>query len=242
MALPIDSITPEHTLAARANFWSLLANVLIYDYLNCWNEAQRDADGPAALLKQADDALQRALALDPTIAMSHLADGFIRRAKGDHQGALNAFGRTLALDPKLALADVQKANQFALLGRPQEALVVLKAMEISDDDQSIAVFKWVRGRVHFMLGEYGDAIDWLRELVEARPTLWFVWVHWVGALALTDRKAEAAAKLKDFDNALPGYNLARIQNIYLKELPNSDPTFSKTLLELYRGLQEAGMK
>ena len=246
MALLIHSMTPEHTRAARANFWIQLANVLIYDYLNRWNEAQSDADGPAALLKQAEDALQRALALDPAIAesaMSHMADGFIRRAKGDHQGALNAFDRALKSDPDFALAYVQKANQFTLTGRPEEApTLVLKAIELSPRDQSIAVFQWVLGRTYSMMEQYDEAIRWLRKSVEARPTLWFSWAYLVSALALTGNRDEAAATLKDFDNALPGYNLARIQDIYLKEIPNTNPKFQQTLQELYRGLREAGMK
>jgi adenylate cyclase len=255
-ALLIDSITAPHTLAARkyleesvrlspssANSWSQLANVLIYDYLNRWNEAQRNADERNDLLRQAGDALQRALALDPTIAMSHLADGFIRRAKGDHQGALNAFDRALALDPNLALAYVQKANQLTLTGRPEEApSLVLKAIRLSPRDQSIAVFYWVLGRAYFMMEQYDEAIRWLRKSVEARSTLWFSRVYLVSAYALTGNRDEAAAALKDFDNALPGYNLARIQDIYLREIPNNDPTFQKTLQDLYRGLRQAGMK
>ena len=187
MALIIDSITAPHTLAARkyleesvrlspssAKSWSQLANVLIYDYLNRWNEAEKDAAGRTALLRQAEDALQRALALDPTIAMSHLADGFIRRAKGDHQGALKAFDRALTLDPNLALAYVQKANQLTLIGRPEDApLLVWKAKRLSPRDQSIAVFDWVEGRAYFMMGQYDEAIRSLRKSVEARPTLWF---------------------------------------------------------------------
>ena len=89
---------------------------------------------------------------------------------------------------------------------------------------------------------YDDAIVWLRKSVAERPTVWFPRAHLVSAFALTGNGADAAAALKDFDNALPGYTLARIQEIYLKEIPNNDPTFQKTLQELYKGLQQAGMK
>jgi tetratricopeptide (TPR) repeat protein len=211
--------------------------------LNRWNEAQRDADGRAALLRRAEDALQRALALDPTIALSHLADGFIRRAKGDHKGALKAFDQALKLDPNLALAYVQKANQLTLIGRPAQAPpLVDKAKRLSPRDPSMAVFDWVDGRAHFMMGQYDKAIPLLRKSVEARPTLWFTWSYFVSAIALNGNKKDAAAALKDFGNALPGYDLARIKDIYLNEIPNDDPTFQKSLQELYKGLEQAGMK
>ncbi|WP_079537883.1 hypothetical protein [Bradyrhizobium lablabi] len=89
---------------------------------------------------------------------------------------------------------------------------------------------------------YDDAILWLRKSVAERPTVWFSRAHLVSAFALTGNGADAAAALKDFSNALPGYSLARIQDIYLKEIPNKDPAFQKTLQELYKGLQQAGMK
>ena len=131
MAILIESITPQHNLAARkylqeavslsplsANAWSQLADVLMRDYLNRWNEAAKNTEARQDLLKQAEDALQKAFSLDPTLAMNHMDDGFIRRAKGDHQGALDAFDRALALDPNLALGYAQKANQLVLTGRP----------------------------------------------------------------------------------------------------------------------------
>jgi adenylate cyclase len=256
MAILIDSITPLHNLAARkylqesvrlsplsAIAWSQLADVLMRDYLNRWNEAEKDAEARKGLLRQAEDALQKAFTLDPTIALSHMDDGFIRRAKGDHQGALDAFDRALQLDPNLALAYAQKANQLVLTGHPHEAPpLALKAMRLSPLDPSRNVFSWVLGRAYFAMKNYDDAIIWLRKSVAERPTVWFPRAHLVSAFALTGNGTDAAAALKDFDNALPGYTLARIQEIYLQEIPNKDPAFQQTLQELFKGLQQAGMK
>ena len=256
MAILIDSITPQHNLAARkylqesvrlsplsAIAWSQLADVLMRDYLNRWNEAEKDANARKDLLRQAEDALQKAFTLDPTIAMSHMDDGFIRRAKGDHQGALDAFDRALQLDPNLALAYAQKANQLVLTGHPEKAPpLALKAIRLSPLDPGRSVFSWVLGRAYFAMKNYDNAILWLRKSVAERPTVWFSRAHLVSAFALTGNGADAAAALKDFSNALPGYTVARIQDIYLKEIPNKDPAFQKTLQELYKGLQQAGMK
>jgi TolB-like protein/Flp pilus assembly protein TadD len=257
MAILIDSITPQHNLIARkylqeslllspqsAIAWSQLADVLMRDYLNRWNEAaEEDANARKELLKQAEYALQQTFSLDPTIALSHMDDGFIRRAKGDHQGALDAFERALALDPNLALAYAQMANQLALTGRPQEAPpLVLKAIRLSPRDPARSVFSWVLGRAYFAMGNYDDAIVWLRKSVEERPTVWFSRAHLVSAFALAGRQAEAVSALNDFNNALPGYTLTRIQDIYLQEIPNQHLAFQNTLNELFKGLQQAGMK
>jgi adenylate cyclase len=256
MAILIESITPPHNLAARkylqesvrlsplsANAWSQLADVLMRDYWNFWNEAEKDAYARADLLKQAEDALQKAFSLDPTVALSHMDDGFIRRAKGDHQGALDAFDRALALDPNLALGYAQKANQLVFMGHPQEAPpLVLKAIRLSPRDPAISIFYWVMGRAYFAMKNYDEAILWLRKSVAERPTVWFSRAHLVSAFALTGNGTDAAAALKDFRNTLPGYTLTRIQDIYLKETFNKHPAFETTLQELYKGLQQAGMK
>jgi len=255
MAILIDSITPQHNLLARkylqdslhlnsqsAIAWSQLADVLMRDYLNRWNEAAESANARKFLLEQAEEALQKAFSLDPTIALTHMDDGFIRRAKGDHQGALDAFERALALDPNLALAYAQKANQLVLTGRPQEAPpLVLKAIRLSPFDPVRSIFFWVLGRAYFAMGNYDDAIVWLRKSVAERPTVWFSRAHLVSAFELAGKHAEAVAALNDFNNALPGYTLARIQDIYLQEIPNQDQAFQNTLKELFNGLQQAGM-
>ena len=183
MAILIESITPQHNLAARkylqeavslsplsANAWSQLADVLMRDYLNRWNEAAKNTEARQDLLKQAEDALQKAFSLDPTLAMNHMDDGFIRRAKGDHQGALDAFDRALALDPNLALGYAQKANQLVLTGRAKEApALALKAIRLSPRDPGISVFYWVLGRAYFAMRNYDEAIIWLRKSVAERP-------------------------------------------------------------------------
>jgi len=255
MAMLIDSITPQHNLLARkylqdslkldsqsAIAWSQLADVLMRDYLNRWNEAAESADARKKLLEQAAEALKEAFSLDPTIALTHMDDGFIRRAKGDHKGALDAFERALALDPNLALAYAQKANQLVLMGHPQEAPpLVLKAIRISPFDPVRSIFFWILGRAFFALGNYDDAIVWLRKSVAERPTAWFNRAHLVSAFELAGKHDEAVAALNDFNNALPGYTRGRIQDIYNLEIPNQDPAFQNTLKELFKGLQQAGM-
>jgi adenylate cyclase len=254
MAILIESITPQHNLAARkylqeavslsplsANAWSQLADVLMRDYLNRWNEAAKNTEARQDLLKQAEDALQKAFSLDPTLAMNHMDDGFIRRAKGDHQGALDAFDRALALDPNLALGYAQKANQLVLTGRPKEApALALKAIRLSPRDPGISVFYWVLGRAYFAMRNYDEAIIWLRKSVAERP-VWYNQAHLASAFALSGHAADADATLKEFSRALPGYTLERIQKIYLDEIPNKNPAFQETLQELYKGLQQAGL-
>jgi len=249
MAILSGAMTPENSLRAReflekainanplsAQAFSDLANVLISDYLNRWNEA------PGDLLTRAEQALDRADALDPNIATSWEARGFIRRARGDHPGALEAFRRAVELNPNLPVSYAQQANALALTGRPEEApALVEKALRLSPLDESEGIFKWIRGRAHFMMREYKSAIEWLRQSVSSRPNLWFNRAYLISALALDGRLDEAQEELKRLNTVLPGFDQQRIREIYAKELPNNNPVFQRSITELFDGLTRAGM-
>ena len=259
MALLIGSITPENSLAARrhleesvrlnpqsADSWSHLALLLVgYDYLNHWNEAKGSPEGAKGLLQRGEAALQEALKIDPSNPVAHFADGFIRRAKGDHEGALDAFDRTVQLDPNFASAWVQKANQLVMVGRSKEAPpLALKAISLSPRDPAIGAFYWVLGRAYFVMRDYGNAIVWLRKSVEMRPNLWYNRAYLLAAYALLDQQQqpEARVALNDHNTLFAGYTVQRIRDLYEKERVRPDPGIQASFQELYRGLQKAGVQ
>jgi adenylate cyclase len=258
MALTVSSVTAEHNLSARgfleeslrrdpqsADGWSQLARVLMSDYFNHWNKAKESSEAAKDLVRQAEKAVEEALKIDPSIASAHFADGFVRRAKGDHAGALDAFDRAVQLDPNFAFAQVQKANQLVMVGRAKEAPpLVLKALTLSPRDPSIAVYYWVIGRAYFVMKNYNDSIVWLRKSVEMRPTLWFSRAYLLAAYALTGRhgQPEGVAALTDYNAGFGGYTVQRIRDLYAGEFPHPDPGMLASIEELYKGLQVAGVR
>jgi adenylate cyclase len=258
MALLTSSITPEHSLAARrhleesvrldphsAESWSQLATLLVgCDYLNHWNEAKDSPEAAQNLLQRGEAAVQEALKIDPSIAQAHFADGFIRRAKGDHQGALDAFDRAVQLDANFASALVQKANQLVMVGRPKEAPApALKAITLSPRDPAIGLFYWVLGRAYFVVKDYSNAIVWLRKSAEVRPNLWYNRAYLLAAAAHLGRQEqpEVRAALSDYNEKFSGYTVQRIRDLYEKELPHTDPVMQASIQALYSGLQKAGV-
>jgi TolB-like protein/Tfp pilus assembly protein PilF len=257
MALIVAGPSPEHHLSARqfleeslqrdpqsAESWSQLAGLLVNDYLNDWNEAKQSAEAGKDLLRRAEKVLAEALKIDPTVAAAHLADGFIRRAKGDHQGALDAFDRAVQLDPNSARAYAQKANQLVMVGRPKEAPpLVLKAIALSPRDPYAGTFYWVIGRAYFVMQNYDDAIVWLRKAVEVRPNVWYSRAYLLAAAAHLGRheQPELRAALSDYNGGFSGYTVQRIRELYEKELPHTDPVMQAGIQALYDGLQKAGV-
>jgi adenylate cyclase len=248
MGLYISGITPEHTLAARqlleqavrldpqsAEAWAWLADLLASDYLNRWNDTGKDQ------LKEAEEAAQRAVAIDPHLALAYLAYGFIHRAKGENAQALDSINQALVLNPNFARGYAQKANELTNVGRPQEAPPLAeKAIRLSPRDPSLGVFYWIIGRAHFFAHRYRDAIPWLRKSVDARPNLWYNRLYLVSAYALSDDEANARAALNEFNGRFAGYTLARV-GMREQEIPNSNPVVGAGLEQFHEGLRLAGM-
>jgi adenylate cyclase len=250
MAIYISAITPEHTLAARrlleqsvrldpgsAESWGWLADLLVSDYLNRWNGAGTDQ------LDQAEDAVRRALAIDPDLALAHYGDGLIRRTRGKHHAALEAFRLAVKLNPNFARAYAQEGNELVYVGRPAEAApLVEKAIRLSPLDPSLGQFYWILGRAHFIAGNYRDAIGWLQKSVEVRPNIWYNRLYLVSAYALSGDTDQAKQTLHEFnsDTQFSGYTLARVDSSE-KATPNDNAVVVAGRQKFREGLRAAGM-
>jgi adenylate cyclase len=210
------------------------------DFLANWNDAPDD------LVKQAEKAVEEALKINPSIAVAHLAEGWVLREKGLHRLALNAFDEALQSDPNLATALVAKANQLLYLGRAQEApALVEKAIELSPRDPDLGRFYWILGRAYFTLGDYNKAIVELQKSIKLRPPTWFIRVQLISAYALTKRlkENEAEAVIREYKNHFSKWRLdPEITTYYTETEPkyrDADPTYKATIQKLLNGLQIA---
>lgn len=252
-ALYSQLLTPENTSIIRAileealansasadphwlgEAWSLYADVLTCDYLNRWNNS-----GPVDLAR-ADEAVQRAFEIFPGLAVAHYANGFIRRAKGEHDSALAAFNETLRLNPKFVRAYAQKGNELINVGRPMEALpLVEKAIQLSRGGPAVGMFYWISGRAWFFCENYDNAAEHLEKSVRMRSNLWYNRLYLVSANALMGRTSEAAAALTDFNNHFPGYNRAQVISNETAN-PNSHPIVVRGREKFHEGLCAAGL-
>lgn len=254
MALLVSPITHEHHLAARrylneslgldpksAEGWSELAHVLMNDYYSHWLTPDETLPD---LLRQAEEAVRNALRIDPSVAMAHQADGLVRRAHGDHLGALDAFDRALQLDPNFARAWAQKANELVMLGRAEEATpLALRAITLSPRDPALPVFYWIIGRAYFVMGKYEDAIVWLKKSVELRGNAWYTQAYLLSAYALTgrDKETEAIAALSEYKSKFREHTVQRIRDVYEKENPQTDRRMQASIRQLSKGLLLAGV-
>jgi TolB-like protein/cytochrome c-type biogenesis protein CcmH/NrfG len=245
-----SSMLPEHTLATRellqrsaaldpssAETWACLGRVIASDHLTSWNDTGREQ------LREAENAVRRALQIDPNHALAHFAQGLVRRARGEHHEALIAFNRAIELDRNFVHAYAQKGNELTLVGRPAEAPpLVERAIWLSPHDPSIGMFQWIIGRALFFTGEYEESIPWFRKSIETRPNLWFTRLYLVSACALAEMPEQAERALSEFNRvfASPVYTVALVEARERAE-PNDNSVVVAARDKFHEGLLRAGM-
>jgi adenylate cyclase len=249
-SLFFGSIAPEHTLAARqllqrsvaldpgsAEAWARLAEVIVSDRLNRWNDT-----GPEQI-REAEEAAHNALRIDPNNALAHVASGLIHRTRGEHHSALESFSRAIELDPNFAFAYAHKGSELMAVGRPAETTAwVEQALRLSPHDPSIGIVYWIAGRANFFAGQYDKAIGWLHRSVRARPNLWYNRLYLVSAYALLGKMEEAAKALGEFNRRFPEprYTLAVVKQ-HERSNPNSNPVVVAGREAFHEGLRRIGM-
>jgi adenylate cyclase len=256
LRLSVGALTPERTKAARlalevyigliptdADALIGLADLLVSDYLNRWNEAENDPAAGKHLLQEAEIRLNQAAAIDNSLPEIHYVRGFILRANHQHTQAVAEFEAAAAADPQYNFPHfhAQTANQYINVGDPARALpVVTQAIQNNGSDPSIGVFYWIKGRAYFFLTEYDNAITWLEQSVAARDDLWYNRLYLVSAYALSGRPnnfQDAAATLNNFTADFPNFTPDTLR-AYERDIPN--PNLAAGLQEFHNGLQAVG--
>lgn len=214
-----------------------LGQVIASDHRVSWNNTGKKE------LREAEEAVRRALLIDPNHALAHVAHGLIEGAHGRHYSALEAFSRAIELDRNFALAYAHKGNELIFVGRPAEAPeLVDQAIRLSPHDPSIGIFHWIIGRAKFFAGHYDQAIPWFRKSIETRSNLWFNRLYLVSAYALVDAPDEAVQGLEEFNRRFPtpACTLALVRQQESAN-PNSNPAVVAGRNKFHEGLRRAGM-
>jgi len=221
----------------NARLLALLANGLMSDLLNNWNGVGQPE------VERAEQLAKKAIALDNNVAIAHKALGWVYRVQGDHHAALKAFKEAIRIDPNFAVAYAQAANEMVFLGDPKGAVAMAdKAAELSPKDPSFGVFRWVKGRAQFTLGDYEGAAQTLQESAHLRPNLWFVHAWLTAAYALCNKNAEAKLAFAEFKKMHNGRSSLGFITKYYAEDQYQNPTAQAAVSQLLDGLKKAGVK
>jgi tetratricopeptide (TPR) repeat protein len=233
-------VTPGNTKAVRAVAWAMLANVMTSDYLNRWNEAADfDTNDSKFLLDEAEEAVGKALKIDPKLALAHYAQGLVHRARGEHKKSSASFDNATAYNPAFVRAYAQKGGQQINLGDFDGAKdSIEKALQLGPNDPAVGIFHWHKGRALFFkaantpgeAGDYDSAIAPLRQAKRCRPNLWYTWLLLASAYALSGNEIEAKKTVEEFqDSGLVPY-AKEFTITKVKEYEKSNPDECKEVV------------
>ena len=199
-------------------------------------------------LAAAEDAIENALRLDPNHRRAVYVSGFLHRARGRHAESLAAFERVIALKPEatdrmIAEAYAQSGAQWMYLGQPQRTReLVEKAIAITPPDSpAIGVFYWIAGRVPFIQGYYGEAIDWLERSIAIRKNFWYTRAWLIAAYALSKQNEAARHALIEFRALFPQLDSVALVINAERAILHSHPLLIDARRKVHDGLMLAGL-
>ncbi len=241
-------VTEDNSRAVRAAAWALLANVLISDYLNRWNEARTGGKGEDDLLTDAEIAVRKALNIDDTFALAHYANGLILRACNRHKEAVEAFDRAIKSDQTFVRAYAQKGSELINDGQLPEALAEIKKAIDADPEgknPSSGMFYWNRGRAYFFQGKYEQAIEPLNKALDLRKNLWHIALYLASAYWKSGDQENAKKTLQEFLNINLDFTFDKVIS-YEKANPTDNKVvtdgrdvFHKALKDTWDALSES---
>ncbi|MFQ5784422.1 MAG: adenylate/guanylate cyclase domain-containing protein [Alphaproteobacteria bacterium] len=121
-------------------------------------------DTPDQTLGRALRAGQLAVSADDKDPFAHFALGRTQTLQGEFETAIAELEKAIDLNPNLALAYYGLGFALTWSGRAREALPYFqKAIRQSPHDPALWTFETMTGFAHLHLGEYVEAVEWLRK-------------------------------------------------------------------------------
>ncbi|MCP8941098.1 adenylate/guanylate cyclase domain-containing protein [Alsobacter sp. SYSU M60028] len=162
------------------------------------------------LIAAAEPHAQRASLLDPREPWVHLVNGLIHIRRREPEEAIEAFQRSLVLNPSFAIAYAYLGFSLGVSGSPAEGLEALDhALRLSPRDPALqpAVVQ-IAGMIHFAAGDYQEALKATSRFLRDRPDHLGGQRQMAATFALLGRTEEARAALARVLHLDPKFRLS----------------------------------
>src|SRR5262245_41678060 len=204
-----------------------LALTGISNYVSDWT------DDPGAELDEAERWARRALELDDSEPVAHMALGSVMLWRRDHDGALAESRRMLELDPNFAQGYSAMALALMYAGHPLEALGRFATGMRLDPHFAGIVLHFV-AQANFSLGNYGIAVKQLLERIARTPGTDSSRMMLAACYGHLGRIEEARAAWAELLKVNSNFSLEQRERV----LPYKDP---RDFARIAEGLAKAGL-
>jgi len=196
------------------------------------------ADDRARRLASAEAAATKALSLDPSHAMAHLALGVVKIFTNRGSQGIAECERALTLDRNLADAHAWIGIGKYFIARSAETEAhIQEALRLSPLDVLAFRWMWILGLAKFQLNADAEAAAWMRRSLETnrnQPIGHFLLAAVLAQMGMPDEARTAAQAGLVFD---PGFTIHR----FLAGAASDNPIYLAARARLSEGLRMAGV-
>ncbi len=241
-------VTREHSLAARQLYEEALRLdpkllMAITGLAGTWVSAVAFGwtEETNAALKEAEMLIVRAEAIAPNDTSLLQVRGIALLLRRKPELALSDLEAAYARDPNCTqlLINIGWCKMF--LGDPEGAVVhIERALRLDPRGFNRGNLHGTVGTANLYLGNYDEAIRYLRLSIEENPAIQQPFICWVlaAACALAGRMEEARTVLDEFKSMRPGVGIAQLR----RQTLSTHPRYLLLRERVYEGLRLAGLE
>ncbi len=168
-----------------------------------------------AAARVAEETLARLEHIDAQRHLTLLSRASLANMKGDWQGLLLIGDTLVERFPNEPTSHHHRCSALQNLGRFEQSLPACqRAIRISPRDSRTAIWYGLMSMDYYMLGRYSDSVLHARRAITANAKLSGYWMVLAAALAHDQRRDEGEAVLKVFLQEHPGFESARIREMF----------------------------
>ncbi len=189
---------------------------------------------PKRSLGRAEELVQKALALDDSLAEAYSFLGRIYLTKRQHEKAIAEGERALALAPNSAFVHAALAFSLYYAGRPEEAIVLYKkAIRLNPIPRTWYLCSL--GTAYRLTGRYEEAISAYKKALRRAPDSLFAHLGLASAYNLLGREEEARAEAEEVLRIDPKFSLDHLaKSLFYKNQADTELVIDS--------LRKAGLK
>jgi len=189
---------------------------------------------PKQSMAKAMDLLQKALALDNSLAPAHSWLGLLLTLMRQHDKGISECEQAVSLEPNSAGAHFTFGDVLRWAGRHKEALTMLnEAIRLNPFPPSH--YYQTLTNIYFLTGEYDEAIKVGRKAIHLGPDNLFAHAFLAAAYSLHGREEEARIEAEEVMRINPKFSVGH----WAKTMPYKNP---EDLQLMISGLRKAGLK
>jgi adenylate cyclase len=176
------------------------------------------------------------VALDDSLPFAHMFLGWIHLWRKEHDQAIAAAKRCLALDPNNAEGHARLGNTLELAGRPAEGLPFIETAMRLDPHYPFLYIFWLGNAFHSMQ-RYDEAIAAYRRVISRTPDFLYVRIFLAAVYAQQGRIDQAKAEAVEALRISGGFGAFSVERV-AQRLPLKD---AGALARLVDGMRQAGL-